>query len=127
MFFRNPIYHPAHSGGANNVVGGSAHLPPTMSPVQGSINFVMERNLSVLRSPSSTPEMARSTTTLSQQQYAYQIVSPPISGASHMANPPHPMAPSFSSAAMGNQQALNARRDLADLSRHSRPSPIERR
>ena len=125
MFIRNPIYHPAHSGGANNAVGGSAHLPPTMSPVQGSTTYMMERNLSVLRSPSSTPEMARSTTTLSQQQYAYQIGSPTISGASHMVNPPHPMAPSFSSAAMANQHALNARRDLADLSRHSRP--IERR
>ena len=112
---RNPIYHPAHPGG---VIGGSAHLPSTMSPVQDSATYLMERNLSVLRNPSSTPEIARSTTTLSQQQqqqYAYQMVSPPIyasAAASHMVANPH---------------GLNARRDLAEISRHTRPSPMERR
>lgn len=119
----NPVYSSS----------GPINVPSTMSPVQGSSSFVTEgRNLTVLRSPSSTPEMrpdtGRSTATPSQQPpYAYQIVSPPLSAPQH-----HPGTYAAIATAMSNvgtnQLNMNARRDIHD-SRHplNRPSSIERR
>ena len=118
----NSVYHPVLSGGAISI-------PSTMSPVQGSSSFMSEsRNLTVLRSPSSTPEMrpevARSTP--SQLQSSYPYVSPPLSAPTH-----HPGSYSGMTMTQSNsssQQIMNARREGSD-SRHpvGRPSPIERR
>lgn len=118
----NPVYHPVPSGIS------AVSVPSTVSPVQGSSSFLSEgRNMTVLRSPSSTPEMrpelARSTGTPSQPPYAYQIVSPPLSVPPH-----HPGSYASMVTTMSNANQLNARRDGSD-SRHpiGRPSPIERR
>ncbi|KAK4023002.1 hypothetical protein OUZ56_008442 [Daphnia magna] len=118
----NHVYHPVPSGGAIS-------LPSTMSPVQGSSGFISEgRNLTVLRSPSSTPEMrpevARSTP--SQQHPSYPYVSPPLSVPTH--HPGSYAGITMTASNLQNHHSTNARRDGSD-SRHpiSRPSPIERR
>lgn len=118
----NHVYHPVPSGGAIS-------LPSTMSPVQGSSGFISEgRNLTVLRSPSSTPEMrpevARSTP--SQQHPSYPYVSPPLSVPTH--HPGSYAGITMTASNSQNHHSTNARRDGSD-SRHpiSRPSPIERR
>ncbi|XP_057366842.1 protein AF-10-like isoform X2 [Daphnia carinata] len=118
----NHVYHPVPSGGAIS-------LPSTMSPVQGSSGFMSEgRNLTVLRSPSSTPEMrpevARSTPSQQHPQYTY--VSPPLSLPTHHTGSYAGIAMTASNSQ--NHHSTNARREGSD-SRHaiSRPSPIERR
>lgn len=86
------------------------------------------RNLTVLRSPSSTPEMrpevARSTP--SQQHLSYPYVSSPLSQPTHHPGVYPGMA--MTTANSQHQHSTNARRDGPD-SRHpiSRPNPIERR
>lgn len=120
----NPVYS---SGGS------LVSAPSTMSPVQGSSSFLMEnRNISVLRSPSSTPEIrsdaSRSTATPSQiSLYPYQIVSPPPSVPTH-----HPGSYASIASAMSNvgtnQHGMIGRRDAPDPRHHlGRPNSIERR
>jgi hypothetical protein len=119
----NSVYHPVPSGGAISI-------PSTMSPVQGSSSFMSaeSRNLTVLRSPSSTPEMrpevARSTP--SQLQSSYSYVSPPLLAPTHHPGPYSSMTRNQSNSS--SQQNMNVRREDSD-SRHpiGRPSPIERR
>ena len=121
----NPSYHP---------VPPSASAPPMMSPVPGSATYTMEgRNLTVLRSTSSTPEMRsesiRTSVTMSQQYPpAYQIVSPPLQ-ASHHASSHSAITSVPQHVVVTSQHSLNARRDAANDPRHplSRPNPIERR
>ena len=93
-----------------------ASAPPPTSPIHGSTNILTEnRNLTVLRSPNSTPEMrvepARNSAT-PQQYQVFQRVSPPLPVAHHSTS----------------QHGLNVRREQSE-SRHSinRPSPAERR
>ena len=90
------------------------------------LKFGFERNLTVLRSPCSTPEMrsadgVRSTGTPSHQYQVYQMVSPPVPAATH--HHAHAHAHAHPSSHPINASNSRQREQHEVRHGHSRPSP----
>jgi len=131
--------HSSHSSHRNPLVSATTSDRVVPSPV-----IVPSRNMSVLRSPCSTPEMrsdgVRSTGTPSHQYQVYQMVSPPLPAASYHHTSSH--AINASTAGVSHQrreqqqhqhqhqlqqQHQQQQQQQQQHQQRSRPSPVERR